>query len=114
MRGRASRLVNSDSPLVLGGRLMVDADGARLFDWLSDENVVIADADACRALREALPPVGEYLGGAILQAWVRAGAQGPQVCEVYWVLLGVDGGSPTRWGPRVPIRPVPPEYQYER
>ncbi|VTR97804.1 hypothetical protein [Tuwongella immobilis] len=104
--------VNWDGPLFVAGRLWLDADGARLFDWDSDACVPLADPVACEAVRAALPPGGEYLGGALMQAWLGAG---PQLHTAYWILLGDIQHEPaSRWGPRVAVRPVPPQFDFAR
>ncbi|HEY1189120.1 MAG TPA: hypothetical protein VGE74_15810 [Gemmata sp.] len=72
----------------------------------------LADPEACAAVRAALPPPGEYLGGALMQVWVR---DGPELHGAYWVLLGdLEEAPASEWGPRVPVRPVPSEYDYVR
>jgi hypothetical protein len=107
--------VGQHGPVFVAGRLWLDAAGARLFEWDDDRSVPLTDAEACEAVRAALPPPGEYLGGALLQAWVRAGPGGPELHGVYWLVLGVlEGKPPSKWGPRVAVRPVPPEYDGAR
>lgn len=106
-----SAQVGRGGPVFVAGRLWVDAAGARLFDWDGDDSVPLADPEAFAVLRAALTPPGEYLGGSLLQAWVRAGPHGPELYDAYWLALGDMEGE---WGPRLIVRPVPPEYDFAR
>ncbi len=102
-------------PLFVTGILWLDAAGATLYDEDGAQVVPLADPEACAALRATLPPPGEYLGGALLQGWVREGPDGPELHGIYWVLLGdFQRAPPSRWGPEVPVRPVPREYDDSR
>ncbi|OWK40518.1 hypothetical protein FRUB_05437 [Fimbriiglobus ruber] len=70
----------------------------------------LVDTEACAAVRATLPPPGEYLGGAVMQVWVRDGAGGPELHDVYWVQLGEENEPMSRWGPQIFVRPVPSQY----
>ena len=63
-----STQVGRAGPLFVVGRLRLDAEGASLHEWEGEESVPLADPVACAAERAALPPPGEYLGGALLRA----------------------------------------------
>jgi hypothetical protein len=107
--------LDQPGPVYVAGRLWLEAEGARLFDWDSDLSAGVADPQACAAVRAALPPPGEYLGGALLQAWVRGGPSGPELYGVYWVVLGdLENERPAQWGPKVEVRPIPPQYDTAR
>ena len=103
-----ARLTDEDEPISVVGMLWVADDEVRLYDWEGARSAAVADPEARAALRSALSPSGEYLGDALLFAWVRAGEGGPELHGVYWVALG----CPERWGPEVAVRPVPPEHTY--
>lgn len=107
--------IGRDGPVFVAGRLWLDHTGARLFDWDGDDAVPLADPEACAAVRAALPPPSEYSGGALMQAWVRDGPGGPELHGAYWVLLGDLQNAPaSEWGPRVEVRPVPPQFDSAR
>lgn len=102
-------------PLFVAGRLWLDSDGACLYGWDSDRSVPLCDPEACNAIRAVLPPPGEYLGGALLQVFVREGANGPELHGAYWVqFFELDERNIHRWGLLVGVRPVPPEHDYFR
>ena len=105
----------SSRPLHVAGNLWLDANGARLYDWNDEVSVLLADPEACAAIRAALPPLGEYLGGALLHCWVRKGPEGAELHSVYWILLGdLQHEPPSKWGPEISVRPTPPEYRGRR
>jgi hypothetical protein len=99
-------------PLHVSGNLLLDSSGARLYDWNNEVSVLLADPEACAAIRAALPPPGEYLGGAILHAWVREGPDGAELHTVYRVILGDLQRELSVGGTELVVRPVPPEHQY--
>ena len=103
-------------PVFIAGWLWLDADGAKLFDWESGGSVPLCDTEACVAMRACLPPPGEYLGGALLQVWVRESSSGPELYDAHWVDFFDPGGEfgVVRWGMRVFVRPVPPQYDSSR
>lgn len=101
--------------LFIAGRLWLDSGGARLYDWDGDGSVPLCDSEACTAMRAVLPPPGEYLGGALLQVFVREGAIGPELYGAYWVrFFELDDSGVHQWGACVGVRPVPPEHDYIR
>jgi hypothetical protein len=102
-------------PVFVSGRLLLDATGAKLFDWDDDFSLLVADDEACDAVRATLSQPGEYLGGALMQTWVRTGADGPELHTVYWLVLGdLERDPPSKWGPQINVRAIPPEYDYVR
>lgn len=107
--------IQRDGPIFVSGLLLLDEDHTALHDPDTDRSVLILDASATEAVRLALGPTNGYLGGALMQAWVRPGSTGPELHTVYWVVLGnLESDPPSRWGPRVSVRPVPPEFDYRR
>ena len=94
-------------PVYLAGWLLLDDSGAWLHDWEVDRSVPLRDPEAVSAIREAIPP-GDYLGGALLRAWVRMGSSGPELHHLYSVhFFEPDAkGGPVRWGEEMSVREV--------
>jgi hypothetical protein len=102
-------------PVYLAGWLLLDDLGAWLHDWEVDRSVPLCDPETMTAMRGVLPP-GDFLGAALLQAWVRAGSSGLELHTAYWVQFfdPGNGAGPDRWGPEVSVRPVPDQYEGRR
>jgi hypothetical protein len=80
--------VKTNDVFLLSGLLWLDADGARL-----------------------------YLGGALLQAWIKDGNEGLEIYNVYWLTScepNHNPCAPSKLGAKITIRPVPEHYQYCR
>ena len=98
-------------PIFVAGRLFLDQTGALLYSLESDEFVPIRDDLAFGTLRDFFLPTGEYLGGALLQAFRREDDAGVSLFDVYWVHFFERNASGTiDWGEMVNLRPVPPEH----
>lgn len=101
-------------PCYVGGRLWIDAAEARLYDHDRDDlSLPFIDPEAVAAVRAVLPPPHEYLGGALMQCFVRLGPSGPELYGVYWIALR-GNAEYWNWETSVEIRPVPPEHEYRR
>ncbi len=116
--GRRSRQkVTGDALLYVAARLRLDGDGARLYDHDAEQPVaqfiILADPEACAALRAALPEPRDYLGDVLLLAHLGLGVDGPNLHTVYWIVLGELTEDATIWraGPKVTVRPAPPGHE---
>ncbi len=115
LQRQSDQYLHYQGPLFIGGRLWLDSGGARLHDWDSDDSVPLCDSEACTAMRAVLPPSGEYLGGTLLQVFVREGTTGPELYGRYWIqFFELDERGLHQWGAHVGVRPVPPEHDYVR
>jgi hypothetical protein len=96
--------------IFVSGRLLHDCTGAWLYDLDSNDSVPICDDLACGAIRTSIHPPGDYIGGVLLQCFVRSGQRGAELHGIYWIkFVERDQSGNLEWGAVVPIRPVPPE-----
>jgi len=106
--------VGRDAPVHVEGLLWIDAAEVKLLDSNGEEFVPIVDPLAFATLKAALPP-GDFCGKVLMQAWIRRGPSGTELCNVFWVVEILElATGPWTFGPTIPIRPVPPEYDCER
>lgn len=97
-------------PLFVTGRLLLDCTGAWLYDLDGNDSVPVCDDLACGAIRATIPPPGDYIGGVLLQGFVRSGQSGAELYGIYWIkFVERDPFGGLEWGELVQIRPVPPE-----
>ncbi|WP_103668401.1 hypothetical protein [Pseudanabaena sp. BC1403] len=107
--------VKTNDVFLLSGLLWLDDDGARLYNWEDDQSIILNDPEACSILRSHFSY--EYLGGVILQAWVKDGNEGLEIYNVYWFAScepNHNPCAPSKLGAKIIIRPVPEQYQYCR
>jgi hypothetical protein len=107
--------VKTNGVFFLSGLLWLDDDGARLYNWEDDQSIILNDPEAYLILRSHLS--NEYLGGALLQAWVKDGNEGLEIYNVYWFAScepNHNPCAPSKLGEKIIIRPVPEQYQYCR
>jgi hypothetical protein len=104
--------VKTNDVFLLSGLLWLDADEARLYNWEDDQSITLNDPEACSILRSHFSD--EYLGGVILQAWVKDGNEGLEIYNVYWLSSSEPNHNPcapSKLGGKITIRPVPEQYQ---
>lgn len=106
----------ADKLLYVAARLWLDADGARLYDHDADQSVaqsiILADPEACAALRAALPEPGDYLGDVLILAHLGLKRDVLELHTAYWIVLGELTKKDTVWhqGQEIAVRPAPPGY----
>ena len=104
--------VKTNDVFLLSGLLWLDADEARLYNWEDDQSITLNDPEACSILRSHLS--NEYLGGTLLQAWIKDGNEGLEIYNVYWLSScepNHNPCAPSTLGGKITIRPVPEQYQ---
>jgi hypothetical protein len=108
--------IQANEVFLVSGILWLDAAEAKLYNWEDDQSIPIRDSEACSILR-ASHLSKEYLGGVLLQAWVRNNNNGLELYSVYWVISCDRDNDPRAasiWGEKIVVRPIPDEYHYFR
>lgn len=92
------------------GLLWLDDYEFRLYNCYDNSSLPIYDPEAYAILRSHLS--NEYLGGALLQAWVSDRVDSLEIHTLYWASCGdLDNDPPSKWGDKIFIRPIPDEYE---
>jgi len=92
------------------GFLWLDDYEFRLYNCYDNSSLPICDPEAYAILRSHLS--NEYLGGALLQAWVSDRVNSLEIHTLYWLSCGdLDNDPPSKWGDKIFIRPIPDEYE---